>query len=83
MAGKCGKAIVSPLQYSGTINSGLFEYWFEYMLMNDVPAGSVIVMDNALFHPKILASPSVDDNLSDCFYRYSTIKRYPYSKFVF
>lgn len=52
VAGKCGKSIISPLQYSGTMDSRLFEYWFEHMLMRDVPKGTVIVMDNASFHRK-------------------------------
>ena len=50
VAGKCGEIIVSPLQYTGTMDGVLFEYWFEHMLMKDVPAGSVIIMDNASFH---------------------------------
>ena len=47
----CGK-VFSPLAYQGTTDSELFEYWFENMLLNEIPPESVIVMDNASFHRK-------------------------------
>lgn len=52
VAGKCGDKIFAPLQYAGTTDSVLFEYWFEHLLLPEVPAKSVIVMDNASFHRK-------------------------------
>ena len=51
-AGQCQKQIISALQYSGTMDSRLFTFWFETMLLPQVRPGSVIVMDNARFHPK-------------------------------
>jgi len=51
-AGKCKEQIFAPLQYSGTMDSVLFNYWFETMLLPSVKAGSVIFMDNAQFHNK-------------------------------
>jgi len=44
--------IVAPLQYDGTMDSILFEFWFETCLMRELPPNSVIVMDNAAFHRK-------------------------------
>ena len=38
--------------YEGTTDSTLFEHWFEYALMQEVPKHSVIIMDNATFHRK-------------------------------
>lgn len=52
VAGKCKKRILAPLQYSGTMDSVLFGYWFSTMLLPSVSRGSVIVMDNARFHQK-------------------------------
>jgi len=34
------------------MDSTLFEYWFEHMLLPELPAGAVVVMDNASFHRK-------------------------------
>jgi len=52
VAGKCEKQIIAPLQYSGTMDSVLFNFWFETMLLPSLKVGSVIVMDNARFHQK-------------------------------
>ena len=40
------------MQYSGTTDSKLFEFWFENCLLSCVSEGQVIVMDNAAFHRK-------------------------------
>jgi len=52
VAAQMGKKILSPLQYSGTMTSQLFEKWFQDCLLKELPANSVIVMDNAAFHRK-------------------------------
>ena len=52
VAGLCLKNIVAPLQYSGTMDSVLFEFWFKTVLLPCLESGSVIVMDNARFHRK-------------------------------
>jgi len=52
VAAKMGKDILAPLQYDGTMDSSLFEAWFEQRLMCEIPFNSVIVMDNAAFHRK-------------------------------
>ena len=51
-AGQCQKEIIAPLQYSGTMDSKLFTFWFGAVLLPQVKPNSVIVMDNARFHPK-------------------------------
>ena len=52
VAAKMNKNIIAPLQYSGTMDSSLFETWFETCLMPELPKGSTITMDNASFHRK-------------------------------
>jgi len=52
VAGICQGKWVAPLQYEGTTDSILFEYWFENCLLKEVKSGSVIVLDNATFHRK-------------------------------
>jgi len=52
VAGICQGKWVAPLQYDGSTDSSLFEFWFERCLMKEVVAGSTIVLDNATFHRK-------------------------------
>ena len=52
VAAQVGKDIIAPLQYDGTMDSHLFETWFETRLMCELPSDCVIVMDNAAFHRK-------------------------------
>ena len=49
---KLNKKIVSPLQYNGSMDSALFEQWFEHRLIPELPSSSTITMDNASFHRK-------------------------------
>ena len=53
VAAKMGKKVIAPLQYEGTMDSVLFETWFQSCLLQALPDASVIVMDNAAFHRKI------------------------------
>jgi transposase len=46
------KEIIEPMQYEGTMDSALFETWYETRLLPKLPKGTVIVMDNASFHRK-------------------------------
>ena len=52
VAAKIGNKILAPLQYSGTMNSKFFEFWFSDQLLPSLKKGTVIVMDNASFHSK-------------------------------
>ena len=52
VAGKMADKILAPFQYSGTMNSSLFEQWFEGQLLPVLEKDTVIVMDNASFHSK-------------------------------
>lgn len=52
VAGQMAGRIVAPLEYSGCMDSALFEQWFAEVLLPEVPVGKVIVMDNAAFHRK-------------------------------
>ena len=52
VAAKIGKKIVAPMEYNGTMDSFLFESWFEKCFLPVIKKETVIVMDNALFHRK-------------------------------
>ena len=52
VAGICQGKWVAPLEYGGTTDSILFEFWFENCLLKEVHPGSVIILDNATFHKK-------------------------------
>ena len=45
-------ALLASHTYSGTMKASLFEKWFEDKLLNCLPKGHVIIMDNAAFHKK-------------------------------
>jgi len=47
-----GKIPLVPLAYDGSMDSLLFEYWFENRLLPSLSSPKVIVMDNASFHRK-------------------------------
>ena len=52
IAGLCQGNWVAPLEYTGTTDSVLFEFWFENCLLKEVNKGSIIILDNATFHKK-------------------------------
>jgi len=52
VAAQMNGCIVEPLQYDGTMDSALFEAWFEARLLPNLPTNTLIVMDNATFHRK-------------------------------
>ena len=52
VAAKMEDKILAPFQYSGTMNSTLFEFWFTQQLLPSLEKDSVIVMDNASFHSR-------------------------------
>lgn len=52
VAAQLGKKILAPLQYEGTMDSSLFEQWFQECLLPSLTQQAFIVMDNASFHRK-------------------------------
>ena len=40
--------------YHNQINSAVFEEWFKYQLLPNIPPNCVIVMDNASYHSRQL-----------------------------
>ena len=52
VAAKCGDDILARCEYTCNMNSALFELWFVEVLLKEIPAGSVIIMDNASWHRK-------------------------------
>ena len=47
VAAQCGKEIVGWCEYTCNMNSKLFELWFSKVLLVELSAGSVIIMDRA------------------------------------
>ena len=54
LAGKCGDKIIAPIEYNGRTDHKLFEWWFVTLFLPLLAAGSVIIMDNASFHRKLV-----------------------------
>ena len=52
VAGICQGAWIAPMEYYGTTDSVLFEFWFENCLLKEIKPKSIIVLDNATFHKK-------------------------------
>ena len=52
VAAQCEGALLAPHTYSETMKASLFEKWFEDKLLNCLPKGHGIIMDNAAFHKK-------------------------------
>ena len=52
VAGICQGRWLAPMEYGGTTDNTLFEYWFENCLLAEAKEGSVFVLDNATFHRK-------------------------------
>ena len=52
VAAQMADKILAPFQYSGTMDSSLFEFRFSNQLLPSLDKGTVIVMDNASFHSK-------------------------------
>ena len=88
VAGICLGEWVAPLEYSGTTDSALFEYWFENCLLKEVNTGSTIVLDNATFHRKtilpelakeyhcnVLFLPPYSPNLNPIEHKWAWLKR--------
>ena len=48
----CEGVLIASFPYSGTIKVLLFEEWFKDKLLESLPKGHVIIMDNAAFHKK-------------------------------
>ena len=40
------------MEYTGTTDSALFQYWFEHCLLKEAEKDSIIILDNASFHKK-------------------------------
>ena len=52
IAGLCGNQVLAPVTYAWATDSIWFVEWFEYSLIPALQPNSVIIMDNASFHPK-------------------------------
>ena len=52
VAGKLQGNIIGPMEYSGSMDSALFEHWFEFCLIPVLTPNCTAVLDNASFHNK-------------------------------
>ena len=52
VAGKLGKTIIAPFRYDGSMDSALFEHWFENCFMPSIPPSSTAILGHASFHRK-------------------------------
>jgi len=52
VAAKCEDDIIGRYEYTCNMNSALFELWFTEVLLKLLPAGSIIILDNASWHRK-------------------------------
>ena len=88
VAGICQGEWIAPLEYTGTTDSALFEFWFENFLLKEISPGSVIILDNASFHRKtilpglalnhgstVLFLPPYSPNLNPIEFRWAWLKR--------
>lgn len=50
IAGLLKGKLLSPMCFQGTCNTGLFNEWLKKMLIPNLTAGQVIILDNASFH---------------------------------
>ena len=50
VAAQTKEGLIAPMVYENTMDSALFETWFERFLLPALKQPSVIIMDNARFH---------------------------------
>lgn len=50
VAAQTEEGLIAPMTYENTMDSALFEAWFEQFLLPVLEQPSVIIMDNARFH---------------------------------
>jgi len=50
IAGLFQGQLISPLCFQGTCNTGFFNAWLKQMLIPNLKAGQVVILDNASFH---------------------------------
>lgn len=46
----CDKMIIAPLVFEGTCNKSLFEAYVREILIKELKAGQIVIMDNISFH---------------------------------
>lgn len=50
IAGLCNTKVIAPLVFEGTCDTDVFLSYVEQILINELKAGQVVVMDNISFH---------------------------------
>ncbi len=50
IAGLCVKDIIAPIIFDGTCNKDIFETYVQEILIKELKAGQIVVMDNINFH---------------------------------
>lgn len=62
IAGQIQNKIIAPFCYTGTCDSGLFNFWLENILLPALGPGYTIIMDNAAFHKSELTKILLEDS---------------------
>lgn len=53
IAGFLDKKVISPFCFEGACDTDVFNYWLENILLPQVGAGYILVLDNAKFHKSV------------------------------
>ena len=61
VAAQCGKKILAPMTFHGSCDTKLFVAWVEKMLIPELRAGQVVVMDNASFHKSTIIKDLIEE----------------------
>jgi len=56
-----GDNINAPMTYCGTMNTGLFLHWLQYLLAPSLVKGQVVIMDNAPIHKNSLVRTIIEE----------------------
>jgi len=47
VAAKCGKNTIALIEYQGSCNTMLFNFWIKAMLIPELKPGQIVIVDNA------------------------------------
>ena len=60
IAAWCQGQVLAPFTFQGYCDSVLVETWFEQLLLPQLRAGQVVILDNASFHRKAVLEPLLE-----------------------
>ena len=60
IAAYCENKVFAAMTFTGYCNSSVVELWFEKMLLPELQANQVVILDNASFHRKMILQSMLD-----------------------